>query len=353
MTSSDEHKKIAEEAHAWQVLISEGPLSPLEQVKFVSWIDASPEHRQAFERAKLLWAEMSSVRVAELDPALARPLLRERVIEAAKFTTVPAAYLRHPATGFAGVMLAALLVFFLTPWGFEPVGAPSPAQHRTGVAEVKEIKLGDGSTVALGAMTALSATLNEDQRSIELRQGEAMFDVAPDPDRPFTVVSGSVKAQAVGTSFLVSKGTDRVQIAVAEGIVDVAPADPEQTLRANGSNTPVRLNVGEQVTASTHAGLAAVSEIDVGTLGAWRTGRLIYVDTPLSQVVADANRYTERRIIITDEGVADLTINAAFNSDNIDAMLTTLAEALPITLRHYADAVYVEAATPDLLKSAH
>ncbi|HWK73732.1 MAG TPA: FecR domain-containing protein, partial [Povalibacter sp.] len=74
--------------------------------------------------------------------------------------------------------------------------------------------------------------------------------------------------------------------------------------------------------------------VPAGSLGAWRSGRLVYVDARLMDVIADVNRYYDGRIELDAPQVGDLRLTVAFRTDQIDRMLDMLTRALPIQVEH-------------------
>ena len=94
-----------------------------------------------------------------------------------------------------------------------------PTHFLTQVGEQKTIALSDGSTVILNTDSVLDIELTENSRIMRLTQGEAHFDVAPNPDRPFLVYAGDGIVKAVGTAFTVYLRKKAVEVTVSEGVV--------------------------------------------------------------------------------------------------------------------------------------
>ena len=63
---------------------------------------------------------------------------------------------------------------------------------------------------------------------------------------------------------------------------------------------------------------------------AWRYGRLVYVDTPLKDIIADANRYSREPIEIEDARVANIRVSVTYSSDQIEQMVSALAHSLSL-----------------------
>ena len=135
------------------------------------------------------------------------------------------------------------------------------------------------------------------------------------------------------------------RVAVAEGRVEVA-----YPMLIGGKPTTLiarrRLEAGTQIAASDSEGLRPASAIDSARVGEWRRGRLVYEAASLVELVADANRYTQTRVEFAagSEFVSAYKISGAFNSRDIDGMLTTLEAVHPIEIdRSEPDVVRIRA----------
>ncbi|MEM8920752.1 MAG: hypothetical protein AAGB25_05250, partial [Pseudomonadota bacterium] len=86
------------------------------------------------------------------------------------------------------------------------------------------------------------------------------------------------------------------------------------------------LVAGQQVSASIAGGMSSVSEVDASTVGVWRDDRLVYDGDPLSELVADANRYSALPVKIEEavDEVSSLRVRGAFSGREIDEMLSIL-----------------------------
>ena len=87
----------------------------------------------------------------------------------------------------------------------------------------KLLNLPDGSLVRLrkGSMLAFPATFSKKERNVQLT-GQAFFDVKPDRDHPFRIMTGKTVIEVKGTSFLVNAGAQADRVVVASGKVMVS-----------------------------------------------------------------------------------------------------------------------------------
>ncbi len=115
-----------------------------------------------------------------------------------------------------------------------------------------------------------------------------------------------------------------LKVAVLEGAVEVSQATA-------GEPQMKRLSAGQQLDTPIHEGrLHDVSTLPASESATWRSGRLAYVDTPLSEVLADANRYSKKHLVVADRRAGDLRVSVTFRTDQIDEMINGLRAVLPI-----------------------
>lgn len=209
---------------------------------------------------------------------------------------------------------------------------------RTAVGEVSHIKLADGSTVSLNTNSLLKVTLSDDGRHAELISGEAFFDIAKDPNRPFDIYTEQQKISVLGTKFNVRTHSDKhtVEVAVLEGKVAVRDNQAETV------DEPELLTAGHIGAFSDQARHVETSKIDqVKKQQSWRTGIVRFDDEPLQHVVADLNRYRTRKIEFADEHAKTLRISGVFHLKNGSGIITALAATLPISVNKTTSTVTI------------
>jgi transmembrane sensor len=206
--------------------------------------------------------------------------------------------------------------------------------------------------VSLNTNTIVETNFERRSREIFLRKGEAHFDVAPERSRPFLVHAGDAIVRAVGTEFEVRVRTDRhVDVLVTEGRVEVQPDASIPTPRVadahDGATAVVTVravSAGEALsTATTNYTVTPVSPEQLSSELAWRDGAVVFDSEPLSEAIAEIQRYTDSRIIISDPGIATLPVGGRFKTDDLRGFLDGLQAALPVTIRRTEDGtVYVD-----------
>jgi transmembrane sensor len=220
-----------------------------------------------------------------------------------------------------------------------PALKPQPApQYATRLAQIEPIRLQDGSVVTLGASSSIDANFADaSKRQVTLRSGQAFFEVAHNAERPFFVQAGDVSIRVVGTKFDVRRGPEETIVSVREGVVRVsADGGAVQTLHA-GDQAIVEHRTLLFLTRSIATQIASVQPENVAS---WRTGRLAYNDAPLSEVIADINRYYAPGVEVEPPDAAGVRITASFRTNEIDAFLDDLSREFPVSAARGPDGHY-------------
>lgn len=347
---NEDEKALINAAIDWRARLADEDASAATHADFETWLDEDPRHRAAYAHAERFWRGLDALEKNDLDQALFKPSMGERlragVIEAGRRFAGSASGLL-PLAG-AGAAAASVLLFLNVyapePADDAPVETATQYAFETGIGEIRRVELEDGSVLTLGAGSMAQVRFSEVKRTVLLKGGDAFFDVARDVERPFEVTAGDMRARVLGTRFDVRLNHQSTDLAVAEGAVEVYyPRAPmaEDKASQSGARLPAvsfaKLGAGERVTGSAAAGLGEVAAIRPERVGVWRDKRLVYFDAPITEIIDDVNRYQSRKITIGDEGLADLKISAAFESDDVEGMLVTLSELFALNVEHAAD----------------
>lgn len=330
MTMTGPNDSVISEAHQWRSRLADPSLSASDKRAFDEWMQADPRHVAAFADAETFWRVLGEV---EYDERIDRPLLSERVRTwfGSLHRFDAAAHPLRALGGVTAVVAAGLLIALFFP-GFGTV-PPQPLVFETRVAEeLQAIALTDGTDVQLAAGSRIEVSIEPQARTVELARGAAFFDVAPDPDRPFRVVAGGAAVRVTGTTFDVQRGIETVSVSVAEGRVVVAQTVQtagDSAAGGSGEPAPVRVLGANQRVVLSEDGLGEVVAVDPDDVAAWRSGRLVYTRRTLAEIVDEVSRYHDRPVRV-DPAVAGLRLSGRFRTDDIEGMLATLDEALPI-----------------------
>jgi len=190
----------------------------------------------------------------------------------------------------------------------------------TDVGEQRAVMLDDGSRMLLNTDTRVRVSFDDRQRTVNVRSGEAIFEVAKDPQRPFVVrVSGS-EVVAVGTAFAVRYGApsasrpSELTVTLIEGQVSVRPA-PDVGADAVAPEKAISMKAGERLRLDHVAGSAgtappALDRPNVEQVTAWKRSEAVFDGTALQDAVAEMNRYSRTPIVLVD-GLGDSTLRVS------------------------------------------
>jgi transmembrane sensor len=182
--------------------------------------------------------------------------------------------------------------------------------YSTQLGEIRRVPLRDGSVVTINSGSELRVKLGADRRIVRLNEGEAWFQVAKAPERPFVVETGRVVVKAVGTAFSVRRRDHGAEIIVTEGVVEAWASAAEGHL--------VRLTAGQRAFVADNAAIraepAAASEVDRAL--AWRRGLIILSGEPLETAAEQFNRYNARKIEVVEPSLRSELFDGVFRVDD-------------------------------------
>ncbi|MEM9878467.1 MAG: FecR domain-containing protein [Pseudomonadota bacterium] len=339
------------QALEWRVLQSSEDMTLADKMEFQAWLEADPRHPRAFDRATTVWSAYGTLDHEKVEEHLFRLSWQDRLRET--LATASSARFRTPSLKIAALAAAAVIAILVLPrllleQAADPLLADMHmAAHTTPRGQVKDITLPDGSHVTLGPASRIEVTMSATARDITLDSGSAVFDVAPDAQRPFIVAAQRFKARAIGTVFDMRNNAGIVRLSVSEGMVDVTHPLMQDGIAFSMLNKE-RLIAGERIIATSDDGLSDKSPFREGTFASWKTNRLRYVGAPLTELIADANRYSARPIRIDDarNTLADLQVSFSFDGSDIDGMLSALPDIFPVSVdRHGKDEIVIRSKT--------
>lgn len=287
MTSSEEiHLRAAEFVR----LLEADDFAGDDWAALTAWLQAEQAHREAFENAQLAWestavGEQELAAILALAPDSAAKADRQPVREVVTTTLMQRVrdWFAQPVFGMPRPALASLSAFVIVclALGISMYSIMEPDRSQafiTQIGETKRITLADGSHLQLNTATELTVDVGADMRSVSLKEGEAFFDIARDPEREFRITVGDRIVAVLGTQFNVKYVDGRLDVDVVEGLVEV---------RGSEGAVAFRLRAGEGVRITDSGILERRSSLSIG----WLQGRLVFENAPLSEISNDLDRY--------------------------------------------------------------
>lgn len=310
---------VRAQAAAWFARLRADDVTDAQIRQCRAWLATDPRHRQAYERLEHLWSTLGN--------HAPQPEITRRMTPPATTGTVARAgrsRLRWAGTAAAVTLLA------MTAWAILRPVEPAPATYVTAVGEHRSMVLADGTRVTLDTDTHLTVAYTGHARDLALERGRAFFDVATDP-RPLSVhtVHGSVRA--LGTEFEVSWHPDTLEVSLIEGQLLLQPA-------VQGQQVATAMHAGQRVrfdAESTAYHMEAIRPVPP----AWLSGRLVFVDASLDEVVSEFGRYSHRALVLEGDRLDDIRISGVFRSDGLQTFLGALADTYPVAVDTSVDGV--------------
>jgi ferric-dicitrate binding protein FerR (iron transport regulator) len=178
----------------------------------------------------------------------------------------------------------------------------------------KEIVLKDGSRIWLNRNAQLTypAKFNDNERKVSL-DGEAYFDIARDPDKPFIINTNHSEITVLGTSFNINTNSENSKISVTTGQVNV---------KSVYSGESIVLMPEYAATVSKEA--IQKSAINNLNYMSWKTGKFVFNEAPLEEVVHALNSFYNKQIVIKSNKNA-CKFSAGFNQDNLSDIIEVLS----------------------------
>jgi len=218
--------------------------------------------------------------------------------------------------------------------------APSGDRYTTPIGGIASVPLRDGSNITLNTASQVHVELTPTERHVRLDKGEAFFEVAKDPNRPFIVQVDGKRVIAVGTKFSVRRNGNDIRVAVSDGKVRVEHTPSPLRVRAEGAggeasqgNGSADVFVPAGSVASTDNDRVMVHEESLAAVEdnlSWRQGYLTFHDTSLADAIAEFNRYNTHRITIEDPKIAAIRISGTFRAINYQAFVRVLGDGFSI-----------------------
>lgn len=226
------------------------------------------------------------------------------------------------------------------------VESPAPAMREVATARGQRatLTLSDGSRVRLGVASKLrfAERFGGARRDVYL-EGEAVFEVEHDAERPFVVHTERAIATDLGTTFVVRDyaSDSSVTVAVREGVVELRAAMVRSQPESAHS---VTLEAG-QFGSVDQLGNLASGRADINDFFAWADGRLAFRNAPFGEVAAQLERWYDVDIEL-GAGTQQRTINATFGDDGIETTLDLIANATDVRVVRRGK-IYMLTVSPD------
>ena len=311
MIEPESANQIDEAAFAWVARLDRCGADAAVQAELEAWLSQDDRRRGAFLRAVAIWGKLD--RASQNRERLGRPHGREIRVDR-----------RFALTGGVAALAAAAAGVWV---------AQRQPLYATTIGQVSRVPLADGSGMVLNTDSAARVALRDHERRVQLTQGEAWFQVARDPARPFLVEAGPVRVQAVGTAFSVRRLGDGAEVMVSEGTVDTWLIGEAQARARLIAGQKARLLEGRPILVAASAVTAVERKL------AWRSRKIELDGETLGEAAAEFNRFNRRQIVLADERLAARRLYGVFRADDPESFARSVALSLGVDVGFEPDRV--------------
>ena len=341
-------EEVLEQASAWIVRLRSDHATEQDQQDFALWLAESSDHQQAFDEMMVLWEAMGTGLNPTDDQAAITALLGKVSADngpkasndcqsenATKLTSSTVSHLAakpYPLVASFAAMAASLLFVALVLFASNPsINETLELQrtlYATPIGKQQRFTLDDGSFIELNTDSKVAVIYEDDLRGLELIQGEAYFDVVPNPERPFVVTAGAGTVTAVGTAFNIQLSSGfapdgTMLVAVTEGHVAV-------TNTSSGHDETVPVALGQQARVNELGQVGPVEAADLTLVSAWREKTLIFRETNLAAALVELNRYLPQPVDTSDPSLGNLNVSGTFSLEEPEATLAAIIQAFEL-----------------------
>ena len=296
-----QQQRLRREAQHWLIRLTSGEATSEDARAFSDWCARSQAHRRAFAESRRLWQRIGDAASAETVPAENAPRYDRR------------AFLQRALLGGVAACAGGVLLSREAAWW------PGAADFETAVGEQRRVQLADVA-VEMNTGTRLNADISGAELAmLELLAGEAEIRASGAARQVLLRVQGG-SVLAAASDFNVRADTGEVCVTCLHGSVVVDYRGENRTLMAR-----------QQLVFGADR-LGQIHNADPQRVTAWQRQLLIFDDEPLSQVIAEINRYRPGRLILMNEALGRRRVQARFTLDQLPDVAQLISDAYGATL---------------------
>ena len=318
------HKKISETAARWFIRMQEAAPDAPERSQFEAWLMQHPLHQQEYASISDAWQGIDSMSdlqaMAQGKQADVFFKQNERKKSRQKLAGTVASVVAAICIGWAGLHQ-------YQAWQSTPT---LQLAAQTTTAQLSTQTLDDGSRVTLNANSRIEIKYYRNQRHIDLLQGEAVFEVQRDTNRPFVVETDRIKVTVLGTRFAVNKLSRLERVSVDHGKVEVA---------SKTSNEKIILQ-NNQVAEMQQSRLQTRNNVSAHDYFQFTTGILVFNQAALTEIAETLTRYNPTPILA--DGLSTDHISAVVAIKDSNSFISTLPHIANVRVHRSPEGIQIE-----------
>lgn len=321
----DDRRAVIEEAAVGWFVRMRGEDADQIRAEFDAWIDASSEHRKAYD-----WAERHFS---------ASEILKTPIPSNDRQPQRRWGWLTAGVAAAAAVLLAINFnTLFQAPVSHNASEATQPGSSlATAHGEIRVFRLSDGSSVTLDSDSRVEVAMNETERRLRLRSGKARVAVVRER-RPFVVEAGAGAVETEEALFDIGfNQQNRILVSLVSGKADirglVQPATYYRVSQPLMMGRPMAYSAGN-FRPYPFAGHIA-DDRD------WPSGWVEYREISLGALVAEANRYAADPVKLNDPETGALKVSGRFKLTDTETFVSRTAELFDLAVSRRSDGIHL------------
>jgi len=257
----------------------------------------------------------------------------------------PAAPSRRRRFWIPGLMMALIVGALWSPNLLRP---PPPAWtvYTNVKGQIRRVLLSDKSALRLNGASQVRVVYEDNDRRAAMGQAEAAFTIMPSARRPFLISAGDrviqMRSGEINVLRQTAQSSAKTVLTISLGTARIYPNDRA----AEG----IEAGPGQEISWTDGQAQPDVRTVNAANAFAWESHSLAYDKAPLSDVVADLNRYVARPIRIADPALSSLRFTGVLTLEGEDVMLRKIAAALPVEAKALPAEIVLQRPTAKAVK---
>jgi len=297
-----------------------GEASPEEAILVTDWIAASQENKTHYAKLERTWAFGVSQFKSTPKKDMVWRALQQNISNKKNITRKPAVITYRIAAAIL-LLIGLSVAFYLF---VEEQNEPELAWQTTKTMnEIASLSLSDGSSVTVNRNSLLKWQANPDDKIRKvLLEGEAFFDVAHDPDRPFIITTNEIKIKVLGTSFNVLDKNlkDEIETEVVRGKVLVYT--PQQQIIVEAGMTGVYHKITKK--------LVLVKTENENSI-AYATHSLSFSASTLKTVTEQLSKVYGVQFVFENKKTMDCRLTSEYQNKSLSFIMNVISASLNLT----------------------